>query len=92
MRFILVGKLNRERERKRERKESGLREGLSVFEGLGCRLWLGAIKNLKEVTRLGTHTLVYIGFGTFQMIVQIVTKHANQIDRLVSILFVEVSR
>ena len=69
-----------------------LRERFALLERLGRWLWFGAVEDLQEVARFVTHALVNVSFGALQVIVQVVAQHADQIDRLVAVLFVEVTR
>lgn len=58
------------------------------------RFWIRSctIEHLEKVRRLGTHPGVYVGLGTLDVIVQVVTEDVNQVYCIVPCLTVRVPR
>lgn len=64
---------------------------LLLFDRNLPRLGFSSVQDLEEVVGLGTHSLMLIGFRALQMIVQVVTQHADQVYCAVAVLFAYVT-
>ena len=56
--------------------------------GFGTR----SVQNLKEIGSFGSHTRMNVSFATLDVVMQVVTEQMNQIDGIISNIFICVPR
>lgn len=50
----------------------------------GSLLRPGSVEYLEEVGRLGSHARMYVRLGTLDVIVQVMSEHVDQVNRVVT--------
>ena len=54
--------------------------------------WFCSVQNFKEVRRLSSHARMNVGFRAFNVVVKVVSKQMNQVNRVISNFGVGMSR